>query len=69
MSAAVLPALALVAGLYATVGHAGASGYIAVLTLAGIVCLKWEGVSIHDLKEEEEEADYDEEGEALSDDD
>jgi hypothetical protein len=36
MSAAVLPALALVAALYATVGHAGASGYIAVLTLAGM---------------------------------
>ena len=31
-----LPALAVVAGLYATVGHAGASGYIAVLTLAGM---------------------------------
>ena len=29
-----LPALALVAFLYATVGHAGASGYIAVLALA-----------------------------------
>jgi uncharacterized membrane protein YfcA len=28
--------LALVAFLYATVGHAGASGYIAVLTLAGL---------------------------------
>ncbi len=33
--ALVLPGLALVAGLYATVGHAGASGYIAVLALAG----------------------------------
>jgi uncharacterized membrane protein YfcA len=32
----VLPGLALVAGLYATVGHAGASGYIAVLALAGL---------------------------------
>ncbi|MEO1002502.1 MAG: TSUP family transporter [Cyanobacteria bacterium J06638_7] len=34
--ALVLPALALIAGLYATVGHAGASGYIAVLALAGL---------------------------------
>jgi uncharacterized membrane protein YfcA len=31
-----LPTLALVAFLYATVGHAGASGYIAVLALAGL---------------------------------
>lgn len=31
-----LPPLALVAFLYATVGHAGASGYIAVLALAGL---------------------------------
>ena len=31
-----LPALALVAFLYATVGHAGASGYVAVLALAGL---------------------------------
>ena len=31
-----LPALALVAFLYASVGHAGASGYLAVLALAGI---------------------------------
>lgn len=31
-----LPPLALVAFLYATVGHAGASGYIAVLALAGV---------------------------------
>lgn len=30
-----LPALAVVAFLYASVGHAGASGYIAVLALAG----------------------------------
>lgn len=34
--ALVLPGLGLVAGLYATVGHAGASGYIAVLALAGL---------------------------------
>jgi uncharacterized membrane protein YfcA len=31
-----LPPLALVAFLYASVGHAGASGYIAVLALAGL---------------------------------
>ena len=31
-----LPLLALVAFLYASVGHAGASGYIAVLALAGL---------------------------------
>lgn len=31
-----LPPLALVACLYAAVGHAGASGYIAVLALAGL---------------------------------
>ena len=31
-----LQALALVAFLYASVGHAGASGYLAVLALAGI---------------------------------
>ena len=31
-----LPALGVVAFLYATVGHAGASGYIAVLALAGL---------------------------------
>ncbi len=30
------PAIALVAFLYSAVGHAGASGYIAVLTLAGL---------------------------------
>jgi uncharacterized protein len=29
-------AIAVVAFLYATVGHAGASGYIAVLSLAGL---------------------------------
>ena len=29
-------ALAVVAFLYASVGHAGASGYIAVLALAGL---------------------------------
>ncbi len=33
---ALLPALMAVAFLYATVGHAGASGYIAVLALAGL---------------------------------
>jgi uncharacterized membrane protein YfcA len=37
MPALLLPgAIALVAFLYATVGHAGASGYIAVLSLAGL---------------------------------
>ena len=34
--AVLYPAIALVAFLYSAVGHAGASGYIAVLTLAGL---------------------------------
>lgn len=34
-SVALLVALGVVAFLYASVGHAGASGYIAVLALAG----------------------------------
>lgn len=34
--AVLAPAIALVAFLYSAVGHAGASGYIAVLTLAGL---------------------------------
>lgn len=36
MGLGLLPPLAVVAFLYATVGHAGASGYIAVLALAGL---------------------------------
>ena len=35
MTPLVLAALGLVAFLYASVGHAGASGYLAVLALAG----------------------------------